>query len=122
MTPDHAATITCGTPGVYMALKAISLGFEGEPACLFNSRRIGLSAVDLSMHSIRTVKGHNMLLLLIKCYCFSKLKVRESFPQLKVLRILRIKAASELDKDKIIIICLSEEDKDVAEIARTGKG
>ena len=46
-TPDHAATITCGTPGVLHGFKSYLLPGFGRrtPACLFNSSRIGLSGV-----------------------------------------------------------------------------
>ena len=130
-TPDHAATITCGTPGVLHGFKSYLLqDSEGEPLPVY-SIAAGLDYPgvgpehafykDSERAQYVTASDKDAIDAFLKLS-----KVEGIIPAIESSHAVSygLKLASELDKDKIIIICLSGRgDKDVAEIARIlGKG
>lgn len=130
-TPDHAATITCGTPGVLHGFKSYLLqDSNGEPLPVY-SIAAGLDYPGVGPeHAFYKDSGRAQYVTASDkdaIDAFLKLsKVEGIIPAIESSHAVSygLKLASELDKDKIIIICLSGRgDKDVAEIARIlGKG
>lgn len=130
-TPDHAATITCGSPGVLHGFKSYLLQDpKGEPLPVY-SIAAGLDYPGVGPeHAFYKDSGRAQYVTASDkdaIDAFLKLsKVEGIIPAIESSHAVSygLKLASELDKDKIIIICLSGRgDKDVAEIARIlGKG
>lgn len=124
-TPDHAATLAVGTPGVIHGFKCYLLQDDkGEPLPAY-SIAAGLDYPGVGPeHSFYKDSGRAQ-------YCtvtdkeaieaFLKLsKIEAIIPAIESSHAVShgIKLASSLDKDKIVVICLSGRgDKDVAEIA-----
>lgn len=124
-TPDHAATLTAGTPGVIHGFKCYLLqDDQGEPLPVY-SIAAGLDYPGVGPeHSFYKDSGRAE-------YCsvtdkeaidaFLKLSKTEAIiPAIESSHAVSygMKLAKTLDKDKIVVICLSGRgDKDVAEIA-----
>ncbi len=124
-TPDHAATLAVGTPGVIHGFKCYLLQDDkGEPLPAY-SIAAGLDYPGVGPeHSFYKDSGRAQ-------YCtvtdkeaieaFLKLsKIEAIIPAIESSHAVShgMKLASSLDKDKIVVICLSGRgDKDVAEIA-----
>lgn len=125
-TPDHAATLTLGTPGVIHGFKCHLLQDEkGEPLPVY-SIAAGLDYPGVGPeHSYYKVSGRAEYVTATDneaIEAFLKLsKVEGIIPAIESSHAVHygMKLAAELDKDKIIIINLSGRgDKDVAEVAR----
>ena len=125
-TPDHAATITCGSPGVLHGFKSYLLqDSEGEPLPVY-SIAAGLDYPGVGPeHAFYKDSGRAKYVTasdMDAVNAFLTLsKVEGIIPAIESSHAISygLKLAAELDKDKIIIINLSGRgDKDVAEIAR----
>lgn len=125
-TPDHAATLAVGSPGVIHGFKCYLLQDEkGEPLPAY-SIAAGLDYPGVGPeHSFYKDSGR------AEYYTVTDKEAIEAFLKLSKTEAIipaiesshavshAIKLASKLDKDKIVVICLSGRgDKDVAEIAR----
>lgn len=124
-TPDHAATISLGSPGVIHGFKCYLLQDDkGEPLPVY-SIAAGLDYPGVGPeHSFYKDSGRAQYVAATDkdaIDAFLKFsKVEAIIPAIESSHAIAhgMKLASELDKDKIIVICLSGRgDKDVAEIA-----
>lgn len=124
-TPDHAATLTAGTPGVIHGFKCYLLQDDkGEPLPVY-SIAAGLDYPGVGPeHSFYKDSGraeYHTVTDKEAIDAFLKLsKVEAIIPAIESSHAVAygMKLASTLDKDKIVIINLSGRgDKDVAEIA-----
>jgi len=125
-TPDHAATITLGTPGIIHGYKCYLLqDDEGEPLPVY-SIAAGLDYPgvgpehsyykDIGRAEYVTVTDQEAIDAFLKLA-----KTEGIIPAIESSHAVAygMKLAAELDPDKIIIINLSGRgDKDVAEVAR----
>lgn len=124
-TPDHAATLAVGTPGVIHGFKCYLLQDDkGEPLPAY-SIAAGLDYPGVGPeHSFYKDSGR------AEYYTVTDKEAIEAFLKLSKTEAIipaiesshavsyGMKLASKLDKDKIVVICLSGRgDKDVAEIA-----
>ncbi|AEV67673.1 tryptophan synthase subunit beta [Acetivibrio clariflavus] len=125
-TPDHAATLTAGTPGIIHGFKCYLLQDDkGEPLPVY-SIAAGLDYPGVGPeHSFYKDSGRAQYVTVTDkeaIDAFLKLsKVEAIIPAIESSHAVSygIKLAGTLDKDKIVVICLSGRgDKDVAEIAR----
>ena len=125
-TPDHAATLTAGTPGIIHGFKCYLLQDDkGEPLPVY-SIAAGLDYPGVGPeHSFYKDSGRAQYVTVTDkeaIDAFLKLsKVEAIIPAIESSHAVSygMKLASTLDKDKIVVICLSGRgDKDVAEIAR----
>ncbi|NLL05935.1 MAG: tryptophan synthase subunit beta [Clostridiaceae bacterium] len=124
-TPDHAATLSVGTPGVIHGFKCYLLQDDkGEPLPVY-SIAAGLDYPGVGPeHSFYKDSGraeYHAVTDKEAIEAFLKLSKTEAIiPAIESSHAVAhgIKLASQLDKDKIVVICLSGRgDKDVAEIA-----
>ncbi len=124
-TPDHAATLAVGTPGVIHGFKCYLLQDDkGEPLPAY-SIAAGLDYPGVGPeHSFYKDSGRAQYHTVTDkeaIEAFLKLsKIEAIIPAIESSHAVShgIKLASSLDKDKIVVICLSGRgDKDVAEIA-----
>ncbi|KNY28849.1 tryptophan synthase subunit beta [Pseudobacteroides cellulosolvens] len=124
-TPDHAATISLGSPGVLHGFKCYLLQDDkGEPLPVY-SIAAGLDYPGVGPeHSFYKDSGRAQYVTATdkeSIDAFLKLsKVEAIIPAIESSHAIAygMKLAGELGKDKIIVICLSGRgDKDVAEIA-----
>lgn len=125
-TPDHAATISLGTPGIIHGFKCYLLQDEkGEPLPVY-SIAAGLDYPGVGPeHSFYKASGRAEYVTASDqdaIDAFLKLSKTEGIiPAIESSHAIShaLKLASTLDKDKVIVVCLSGRgDKDVAEIAR----
>ncbi len=125
-TPDHAATMTLGSPGVIHGFKCYLLqDDQGEPLPVY-SLAAGLDYPGVGPeHSFYKDSGRAQYVTATDqdaIDSFLKLsKVEAIIPAIESSHAISygMKLAAELDKDKIIVINLSGRgDKDVAEIAK----
>ncbi|HBT17469.1 MAG TPA: tryptophan synthase subunit beta [Firmicutes bacterium] len=124
-TPDHAATITMGTPGIIHGFKCYLLQDEqGEPLPVY-SIAAGLDYPGVGPeHSFYKDSGRAQYVTVTDqeaVEAFLKLsKVEGIIPAIESSHAVSygLKLAAELEQKQTIIICLSGRgDKDVAEIA-----
>ena len=124
-TPDHAATLAVGTPGVIHGFKCYLLQDDkGEPLPAY-SIAAGLDYPGVGPeHSFYKDSGRAQYHTVTDkeaIEAFLKLsKIEAIIPAIESSHAVShgMKLASSLDKDKIVVICLSGRgDKDVAEIA-----
>ncbi len=125
-TPDHAATITMGTPGIIHGFKCYLLqDGQGEPLPVY-SIAAGLDYPGVGPeHSFYKDSGRAQYVTVTDqeaIDAFLKLsKVEGIIPAIESSHAVAyaLKLAAKLDKEQTIIICLSGRgDKDVAEIAQ----
>lgn len=124
-TPDHAATLTVGSPGIIHGFKCYLLQDDkGEPLPVY-SIAAGLDYPGVGPeHSFYKDSGraeYHTITDKEAIDAFLRLsKVEAIIPAIESSHAVAygMKLASTLDKDKIVVICLSGRgDKDVAEIA-----
>lgn len=125
-TPDHAATITFGTPGIIHGFKSYVLQDDkGEPLPVY-SVAAGLDYPGVGPeHSFYKDSGRAQYVTATDKNAIDSFlelsKVEAIIPAIESSHAIfyGMKLAGELDKNKIIVINLSGRgDKDVAEIAR----
>lgn len=125
-TPDHAATITMGTPGIIHGFKCYLLqDDQGEPLPVY-SIAAGLDYPGVGPeHSFYKDSGRAQYVTVTDqeaIDAFVKLsKVEGIIPAIESSHAVAyaMKLAATLDKEQTIIICLSGRgDKDVAEVAQ----
>lgn len=125
-TPDHAATITMGTPGIIHGFKCYLLqDDQGEPLPVY-SIAAGLDYPGVGPeHSFYKDSGRAQYVTVTDqeaIDAFMKLsKIEGIIPAIESSHAVAyaLKLAAELNKEQTIIICLSGRgDKDVTEIAQ----